>query len=138
MVAAALIFRISQCGHAYALLQPNSEPMPVTVLLIDDDPAVCRALSRLLRFSGFQVLVASSGRNALALVAEVGSEINIVLSDVQMPGLDGHQIAARLSARYPVVLMSGALDQQLSGVLSKPFTHDELLNQINSALCLAA
>ena len=112
--------------------------MSATVLLIDDDPAVCRSLGRLLRFLGFQVHSANSGVTALAIVEELGSEINLVLSDVQMPGLDGHQIAARLSDRYPVILMSGALEQQLGGVLAKPFTPTELLHHINTALRLAA
>ena len=112
--------------------------MSATVLLIDDDPAVCRSLGRLLRFLGFQVRTADGGTMAMALVEEFGSEINIVLSDVQMPGLDGHQIAERLSDRYPVILMSGALEQQLGGVLAKPFTPTELLHQINTALRHAA
>lgn len=112
--------------------------MPTTVLLIDDDPAVCRSLSRLLRSCGFQVLSASSGRQALGLVAAYGDQISIVLSDVQMPGLDGFQLSTQLSESYPVILMSGALAPQLSGVLAKPFMPAELLSRINTALSLAA
>ena len=56
--------------------------MSATVLLIDDDPAVCRSLGRLLRFMGFKVYSAENGTEALAIIAEFGSEINLVLSDV--------------------------------------------------------
>ena len=116
----------------------------ITVLLIDDEPAVCRALSRLLRFLGFQVLTAHSGAEAIQiaddtqLTSQGSLKIDIVLSDVQMTGMSGHDVAAAFADRCPVILMSGALEQQLNGVLAKPFTPTELLRHINRALHLAA
>ena len=61
-----------------------------------------------------------------------------MLSDVQMPDMDGHQIAAALADRCPVILMSGAPEQQSNGVLAKPFIPDELLHHITSVLCRMA
>jgi len=111
-----------------------------TVLLIDDDPTVCRALARLLRFLGFGVVVATSGAEALALADDpsCAQKIDLVISDVQMPDMSGHEVAAAFADRFPVLLMSGALDQQIGGVLAKPFTPDELLTRIHAILIKAA
>ncbi|MFT5680176.1 MAG: CheY-like chemotaxis protein [Myxococcota bacterium] len=111
-----------------------------TVLLIDDDPTICRSVGRLLRFMGFQVLIASSGAEALEIAERIDGEhqIDLVLSDVQMSDMSGHEVAAAFAERYPVVLMSGALKQQVSGILAKPFTPNELLQHIQSALRVAA
>lgn len=111
-----------------------------TVLLIDDDPTICRAVGRLLRFLGFQVISAGSGEEALMMVSDPGHdvEIDLVLSDVQMPHMSGHEVAEAFADRYPVLLMSGALEQQVNGVLAKPFTPTELLKHIQKKLRVAA
>ncbi len=111
-----------------------------TVLLIDDDPTICRAVGRLLRFLGFQVLSAGSGEEALLMVGDSSQdvEIDLVLSDVQMPHMSGHEVAEAFAGRYPVLLMSGALEQQSNGILAKPFTPTELLKHIQNTLRVAA
>ncbi len=109
-----------------------------TVLLIDDDPSICRSVGRLLRFLGFQVLCAFSGEEALVMVGGCDIEVDLVLTDVQMPTMSGHEIAAAFAGRYPVLLMSGALEQQRTGILAKPFTPTELLKHIQNTLRVAA
>lgn len=84
------------------------------VLVVDDDELVQRALARMLRTAGIAVETVSDGEAALARIA--GSPaIDLVLLDLQMPKLDGHEVLGRLRAdprlRYvPVVVISGAND----------------------------
>src|SRR5205085_7283889 len=77
------------------------------LLLVDDDPSVCRAVAETAREQGFDVRTAASAEQALAQLAE--SAPDIVLSDVRMPGLDGLELLKIIRARVPsvdVVLMT--------------------------------
>ena len=107
-----------------------------TILLVDDEPAVCRALSRLLRYLGYKVLIAESGEEAKRIAAS--EHITLVLSDVQMPDMNGHEVATLFAGRCPVILMSGNIEEQMRGALAKPFSPEELVQQIQSALRIAA
>ncbi len=113
------------------------------VLVIDDDASVRLALAEGLRRRGFEVEVASSGRQALSQVAS-GEEFQTIVSDVFMEDGDGFEVLRSLGkgAGSPaIVLMSGGSRMMGSveclqlakplgavGVLQKPFTMDELLN----------
>jgi hypothetical protein len=106
-----------------------------TVLVAEDEEPLRRATARLLRDAGFDVVEAPDGDTALAMATGGSHAIDLVLSDVVMPGLTGTQLAHRLaSARpeLPVVLMSGystrAGDVDASQrLIAKPFTECELL-----------
>ena len=77
------------------------------VLVVDDDDAVRQLLASALARSGFSVLAAASGPKALKLF---GQSVDLVLSDIVMPGMDGIALAAeirKLLPRVPIVLMSG-------------------------------
>ncbi|MCU0302978.1 MAG: response regulator [Thermoanaerobaculales bacterium] len=81
-----------------------------TVLAVDDDPGALSALADALGTLGFQVVQASSGDAALELAA--GQPPDVVLLDVQMPGMDGFEVCRRLKARpelqlVPVVFLTG-------------------------------
>lgn len=65
----------------------NSVGRPVTVMVVDDEPRVCRLFEKILREEGYQVISAVSGRQALALAPE--TEPHIILLDIVMPDMDG-------------------------------------------------
>lgn len=82
----------------------------VRVLVVDDDPAVLRMVKSMLEHAGFNVATARNGADALAVVQAHPGVIDIVLSDVQMPGIDGTELAEKLgqiAKDLPVMLMSG-------------------------------
>jgi CheY-like chemotaxis protein len=89
---------------------------PVTILVIDDASAFVSALAMLLRRDGYTVLTARNGNIALALLQE--RRYDVILCDVQMPGLDGPTFADILRSQYPylrqrvIFLMADALNAE--------------------------
>ena len=92
---------------------PSSTPAwhsDATVLVVDDEPPVAKVAALTLASAGMQVLVASNGVEALALHRERGGEVDLVLLDLNMPGLPGDEVyrALRLeSPELPILLSSG-------------------------------
>jgi CheY-like chemotaxis protein len=79
----------------------------VRILVVDDDLGVCQSLRDLLTQEGCDVLVATGGREALERLAT--AQVDLVLSDVVMPDLDGHEVFLRVQQEHPgvpVVLMT--------------------------------
>lgn len=117
-----------------------------TILLAEDEPAVRVLLGRVLRGLGYRTLVASSGDEALALAAAHGGRLDALVSDVQMPGIQGPELARRLRTLQPglpVVLVSGFTGDHLMGglgglagvdVLEKPFTTATLGAAVKAAI----
>ncbi len=91
-------------------MPPNDAPS--AILLVDDDPQITRSLGQWLELSDFIVQVASSADEAEAIM-ESGKPIDVVLSDVRMPGRDGLDLLRALRQRdtgLPVVMLSGHAD----------------------------
>jgi DNA-binding NtrC family response regulator len=94
---------------------PVSEPHPdgsARCLVVDDEPGIRRALVRMFREQGFACLEASSGRQALDLLAGAG-KIPLIVSDMRMPELDGMGLLSQVRQLHPdtaVILLSGATD----------------------------
>ena len=114
---------------------PGTTP---TVLVVEDEPAIREVVADLLKDEGYTVRQASDGLQAIDEM-EV-DDVDLVLSDVRMPRLDGPSLARRLRGHgyaVPVVLMSAVdVKVDLPGVrfLPKPFDRDHLLHVIGSAL----
>ncbi|WP_046732837.1 response regulator transcription factor [Streptomyces humi] len=116
------------------------------ILLADDDAAVRDGIGRLLRFEGYETLLAGDGRVALDLVGAPESEPDLVLMDVEMPGLDGLAATRRIRASgstVPILMITGrnavgdrivALDNGADGYLAKPFATEELLARVRALL----
>jgi signal transduction histidine kinase/CheY-like chemotaxis protein len=117
------------------------------VLIVDDDPIVRRILSRMLTQQGYEVLECADGKEALAVVDERSSEIDLVLLDLTMPVLGGAATLEALSDRHPeipVILMSGYSEEPLAeydgngihpvGFLPKPFESNAVLRTVAGAL----
>jgi PAS domain S-box-containing protein len=124
----------------------RAEPAPVVtlrVLLVEDLEIVRTALARLLELEGHEVTVAPDGRAALDRV-EAGEVFDLVLSDVEMPRLDGVSLARALIARtppLPVLLMTGYADHAAAAAvaltLNKPFSRDQLVEAMAQVLASA-
>jgi two-component system response regulator MprA len=107
------------------------------ILVIDDDPAIRDSLRMSLSYEGYDVVSAATGWEGLAFVERQVPDL--VLLDVEMPGLDGFDVLIGLSARHralPVVMMSarsatairtGAIASGAIDCLEKPFENIELL-----------
>jgi CheY-like chemotaxis protein len=114
------------------------------VLVVDDDPACRICLCRVLERSGYRVLVAATA-DAAILLASGGGPVDLLLSDYQMPGMNGVQLARWLHCANPgirVVLLSGMPDllQADAGILpcftccAKPLPMTELAEIVASKL----
>jgi two-component system cell cycle sensor histidine kinase/response regulator CckA len=126
-----------------------SVPMPVTlcgsetILLVEDDEQVREANSTILRRSGYHVLVAPNGSEALSVSADHAEPIHLLLSDVVMPGMGGRDLAARIVEQRPdvkVLFVSGYTQDAFvagAGFLQKPITPDALLRKVRGLLDVA-
>ncbi|HUF51659.1 MAG TPA: PAS domain S-box protein [Longimicrobiales bacterium] len=116
------------------------------VLLVEDDDAVRTLARRALQQRGFEVLEAGHGAEALALVADDSRQIDVVVTDLTMPGIRGDELADRIRTMQPgvgIVLMSGyteaaaahaAESDQRRSFLEKPFTPDSLVQAVRGVL----
>ncbi|HLM43411.1 MAG TPA: sigma-54 dependent transcriptional regulator [Myxococcaceae bacterium] len=121
-----------------------AEPLKGSVLLVDDDPAVAKVLGALLVQAGLTVHTAKSGAEALALLGQ--KPIDVVVSDVRMPGMSGLELLAEVTRTWPgvlIVLMTAhgtvpmAVEAMKAGALDfilKPFDREEILFSIRKAL----
>lgn len=117
-----------------------------TILLAEDEDSLREMMSGLLRQNGYTLLEAPDGQAALVLAEKYPGKIDLLLTDVIMPHLDGKQLADALSARLPhlkVIFISGYTDDIIAqrGILApgitfvqKPFSSITLLQKIRSAL----
>jgi PAS domain S-box-containing protein len=117
-----------------------------TILLVEDEPALRSLTKRILSSAGYAVLDAESGDHALALLAEHDGPVHLVLTDVVMPGMNGRDVATRVTALRPgirVLFASGYTDDTIfrHGVLddgscfiSKPYGPGELRRKVREAL----
>ena len=117
-----------------------------TVLVVEDDPFVRQLVDQLLSAAGYRVLVAGDGAEALLMAEDRLADIDLVLTDVLMPEVNGVELARTLRRRrsdLPVVFMSGftgrdvALEEELAGLgplLAKPFTSETVTAIVRAEL----
>ncbi|MDQ7054268.1 MAG: response regulator [candidate division KSB1 bacterium] len=116
------------------------------VLVVDDEEMVRTMVRKILEQAGFDILLATDGQEAIQQFDAHISEIDLVVLDMTMPGLDGVSTFRRLremSSNIPVILTSGyaengvtdaLYEEGLAGFIQKPFMSDALLNLIQTAL----
>ena len=117
-----------------------------TILLVEDEPAVRELTRMVLSKRGYSVLEALNPADAEWLASSHGTEIHLLLTDVVMPGMSGHELAKRLTARHGnlrvlymsgythnVIAEDGTLEEGLS-FLQKPFTPQVLAQKVRETL----
>jgi len=121
----------------------GSEPDPKRVLIADDEINIRRVLEAILRRDGYEVVTAANGEEALAGMSR---DVNTVITDLKMPGLDGMGLLKRLSVDYPdvpVVMITahGSVESAVEAVklgafdyVEKPFDQEQLRQIVGKAL----
>ena len=116
------------------------------VLVVDDSETIRRSAEIFLRLTGFEVILASDGFDALSKICDFNP--HLILVDIMMPKLDGYQMCQIVRehpayAKTPVIMLSskdGVFDRARGRIagsdqyLTKPFTRDGLLNAVNAQL----
>ncbi len=112
-----------------------------TVLVVDDENLVLTMAETILSDFGYKVLTASNGQKALNVLSQPETKVDLVITDLVMPGMGGRELAERIRQLYPelpVMPTSGyvmAEDKKHGvGYLQKPFTSTELLLKVKAAL----
>jgi PAS domain S-box-containing protein len=146
------------CGTIFEIYLPRAteeaeEPPPAvlappkgseTVMLVDDEEGVRKLVCAILQSNGYSVIEANNGQAALVAYEKNGHKVDLVLSDVVMPQMDGFELGDRLTEKNPdvkILFMSGYRDNRSGGdtkpqrpFLHKPFTPDVLLAKVREIL----
>lgn len=114
-------------------------PPRATILVVEDGDSVRSLTARMLQSAGYEVLTAADASEALMTLWGTPAHIDLVVSDVRMPGMDGETLARLIAAHEPTckfVFISGYPGSHtLPGpLLAKPFEIDDLLGGIELAL----
>jgi two-component system cell cycle sensor histidine kinase/response regulator CckA len=148
-------------GTTFEICLPRSDVPPVevgrappaesvrrseTILLVEDDPQVRGVTTRALAGNGYRVIPAASGEEALAIASQPGERLDMVVTDVVMPGMTGREVVDELRRRFPAlpalfvsgytqdfIVQRGVLDSGLE-FLPKPFTPSTLLARVRTML----
>jgi CheY-like chemotaxis protein len=117
-----------------------------SILLVEDAEPLRKLAKTFLEVGGFRVLSAESGEDALGVAARFGGTLDLLLTDVVMPGMNGRILAEQLLPRHPgmkVLYMSGYTDSFIAGhgvlepetrLLHKPFTEEVLIQKVREVL----
>ncbi len=115
------------------------------ILLVEDEDSVRNFTRRTLEKQGYRILEARNGKEALAIIKKNDAAIDILVSDVVMPGLNGPELAKQVLAGQPdikILFMSGYTDEPIlaevvtstSGFLQKPFSPSQLTQKVHDLL----
>ena len=112
-----------------------------TVLVVDDESLLLTMSETILSDFGYKVLTANNGQKALQVLAQPGTKIDLILTDLVMPGMGGRELIERIRQQgldVPIMCTSGYVlpeDKQAgAGYLQKPFTSTELLSKVKATL----
>jgi CheY-like chemotaxis protein len=121
---------------------PNPQPSGKTILLVDDEPTVIKVMQDILEFLEHQVIVAANGHEAMRHYRHHKDEIDLVITDLDMPVMDGRALVSQLRADNPhlkIIITTAnpieleSLDSPIFQVtlwLTKPFDMDVLIKAL--------
>jgi DNA-binding response OmpR family regulator len=113
--------------------------MKETILMVEDEPALRQLMAATLAGAGYEVHQARNGAEAVKVFARHGSAIDLVITDLQMPRVDGSELIETLREQRQTlkVLCISGKSQPPAGVdafIKKPFSRDEFLAQVRAVL----
>jgi CheY-like chemotaxis protein len=166
--AAALVQRVLDLGHAATVpfQPPDSESSPAardprddefaatlpiegnqqTILLVEDNPSAQCALADALELLNYRTVTASNGRHALALLDQPDTHVDLILSDLDMPEMDGLELCRAVQRRHlstRMIILTGHVSEEMlqelrflgiAGYLTKPVRLDQLQRAVAAAL----
>ena len=112
-------------------------------LVVDDEASVRQFITTVLRSDGFQTLEAENGVQALELLRKLDGAVDLLVSDIQMPNMDGITLACSVRAQFPaipLILVSGYADAERNSLSSgvhfvqKPFVKATLLDAVKNVV----
>ena len=127
------------------MAQAESSRGMETILVVEDSPLVRKLMQEVLELNGYRVYVAANGHAALEIAGQPGVHLDLLLTDVSLPGMNGRDLADALTARQPdlkVVFASGHASDALekfgvaanAGFLEKPFSPKDLARKVREIL----
>jgi PAS domain S-box-containing protein len=150
------VYSQPNCGTIFEIYLPRVKEAAVepprgrsakgseTILLVDDEEGVRKLVFAVLKSNGYDVLEAANGVSALAAYEKNGHKVDMVLTDVVMPQMNGFELGRQINERAPgvkILYMSGYRDNAIGAggdtpraFLHKPFTPDVLLSKVREVL----
>jgi CheY-like chemotaxis protein len=129
-------------GDAVKVIAPGDR----TILVVEDEPMILKMVVTMLQRLGYVVLAAGTSSDAIGMIMESNNKIDLVLTDVVMPGMNGRALAERLLADQPetkflymsgytanIIADQGVLDEG-TFFIQKPFSKNELAAKVREAL----
>ena len=118
---------------------------PSTILVVEDDAIVRMLIVDVLEELEFKVLEADGSETAIPLLADISSAIDLLMTDVGLPGMNGRELAEKareLRPLLPILFASGYAENLELGhnmqVIGKPFSIDQLRDKVKNILSVAA
>ena len=112
-----------------------------TILVVDDEAALCHTLTDVLSGEGYRLLEANSVLRALDILKS--NQIDLIISDIEMPGMNGYDLVGKVNELYPhikIQLVSGYSDRVRDDIvlhkkiLYKPYRNSEMIERVKSML----
>jgi len=127
------------------ILEPTMMSQPACILIIDDEPSISRMLGDILEGFGYSTITANDGRQGVDLFTQHQQNIDLVISDVAMPKLDGYEVLTQIRAiapQMPFLFITGYegnikdafIGYDRTKVLLKPFDFAMLSHEVNSLI----
>lgn len=128
---------------------PQLDEIPTgneTILVVDDEPSICKFAERILEMQGYSVVTETDSRNALSLFTESPAKFDLVITDMSMPKLSGDSLAEEISTinpETPIILVTGYSRQisverlkeiNINKMLHKPYERGDLLEAVRTTL----
>jgi CheY-like chemotaxis protein len=137
---------MSESVRSTAPSEASEKAQRHTILVVDDEESLRSIVCRTLRDEGFGILEAAHGAEALEVIEKAGRPVDLVVTDVVMPGMDGRELGRRLTQRWPAlpILYISAYDvndifrrgspRSSAPFLQKPFPPQGLISRVKQLL----